>query len=66
MAADVFTKHFPQSKSTTWTQVRKLINVMSPDEFEEHVGEPGGGIRPSAKSKLWLHRQVKGIQVRLK
>ena len=43
MAADIFTKFFPQAKASTWTEARKLINVLSPEEFEEMVGDPGGG-----------------------
>ena len=30
MAADAFTKFFPQAKASVWTEVRKLVNVLSP------------------------------------
>ena len=43
MAADIFTKFFPQSKAAVWKEVRKLVNVLSPDEFKEMVGCPGAG-----------------------
>ena len=43
MAADVFTKFFPQAKANVWTEVRKLVNVLSPQEFKDMVGMPGEG-----------------------
>ena len=43
MAADIFTKFFPQAKASVWTEVRKLVSVLSPAEFEDMVGQPGAG-----------------------
>ena len=42
MAADIFTKHFPQAKAATWNQDRKLINVLSLSEMQELGGQAGG------------------------
>jgi len=43
MAADIFTKFFPDLKRHTWDKVRQLINVLSPGEVEDLVGTPGAG-----------------------
>jgi len=43
MAAYIFTKFFPHRKRETWKNVRKLINVLTPEELVEMVGEPGEG-----------------------
>ena len=42
-AADIFTKFFPKRKQSTWDDVRRLINVLSPEEIVEMVGQPGRG-----------------------
>jgi len=43
MAADIFTKFFPHRKRETWDKVRRLINVLSPEEIQLFAGAPGEG-----------------------
>jgi len=62
MAADIFTKFFPHRKKDTWDQVRKLINVLSPDERKQMVGSPGEGwldIQEKAASRE--HGEVRAV-----
>ena len=43
MAADILTKFYSSRKATVWNSVRKLINVITPEELAELNGSPGRG-----------------------
>jgi hypothetical protein len=43
MAADIFTKFFPEKKREIWKNVRRNINVLTPAEIVELAGTPGQG-----------------------
>jgi len=45
MAADIFTKFYPNDKHVTWNAVRRLINVLGPEEQESMIGFSGEGWR---------------------
>jgi hypothetical protein len=45
MAADIFTKFYPGDKHVTWNAVRRLINVLDPEEQQSMIGFSGEGWR---------------------
>ena len=43
MAAYMFTKFFTETKRVKWGELRRLINVLAPDEVRTEVGRAGWG-----------------------
>ena len=44
MAADIHTKAYSDKRASEWVNVRTNINVLSPPQFKEVIGRPGGGV----------------------
>ena len=45
MAADIFAKFYPNDKHIVWNAVRRLINVLDPEERDSRIGFSGEGWR---------------------
>ena len=43
MAADIFTKFYPQDKRETWKAMARLVGVYAGNTWEEDLGNEGGG-----------------------
>ena len=43
MAADIFTKFYPQGKSETWKAVVRLVGVYAGTNWKDDFGKMGGG-----------------------
>ena len=60
MAADIFTKFYPEKKKDVWVRCRKNINVLTEEEIKELIGTPGAGYE-SVKAKLTGPKPAEGI-----